>query len=338
MTNTPVLKLGATSKPGTAFSQVLPNTELLSQLVDMGFPLPKASQALIETQNRHLAAALDWLEQHPYWIAPTPAASVSQIDPSVEQKHADEELKKARDIIEKAEQEKVASRISDKESEERRRHLEKQRQKEIEEAIKEKKEKQAELERVRKQLEEDKRARTQKFSMATTSSPSQTQLSTSSQQSSRAVNSVSSTSSCILQIRLPNGTALKAEFKPTDTIGSVYKYVANYLEPGTNFLLIIPFPRKEFTEAMVNLTLKDADLVPRGTLNVLTTAQRGVIKVVEPQLRHEQINIDQMSYEQLLDLEAKVGQVNTGVPKERLQQFEVTVFEPSTFPKTETTK
>lgn len=62
----------------------------------------------------------------------------------------------------------MASRISDKEAEERRKFLEKQRQKEIEEAIKEKKEKQAELDRIRKKLEEDKRARAQKVCLLLT--------------------------------------------------------------------------------------------------------------------------------------------------------------------------
>jgi hypothetical protein len=42
--------------------------------------------------------------------------------------------------------------------------------------------------------------------------------------------------------------------------------------------------------------------------------------------------------QQLLDLEIKLGKVESGVPKNRLEQFEVKDFDPSTFPKNEATK
>jgi uncharacterized UBP type Zn finger protein len=64
----------------------------------MGFPLQKASQALIETQNRHLAAALDWLEQHPDWT-PSLSQTISHSDPFTEKKREDEELKRARELV-----------------------------------------------------------------------------------------------------------------------------------------------------------------------------------------------------------------------------------------------
>jgi hypothetical protein len=42
--------------------------------------------------------------------------------------------------------------------------------------------------------------------------------------------------------------------------------------------------------------------------------------------------------QQLLDLETKLGKVESGIPKSRLQQLEVKDFDPSTFPKNEATK
>lgn len=145
--------------------------------------------------------------------------------------------------------------------------------------------------------------------MPTTTPIPQTQDRPSSQQSSSIVNTISPTSQCVLQIRLPNGKVLKSEFQSNDTLSSVHRYVASHLEPGSNFIFIIPFPRKEFTETMMNLTLKEAglyfrvrffnfksstqpvflslsleDLVPRGTLTVLPTTQRGIVRMAEPHL------------------------------------------------------
>jgi hypothetical protein len=94
----------------------------------------------------------------------------------------------------------------------------------------------------------------------TTSSIPQTQDRPLTQQSSSTVNAVTPTSQCVLQIRLPSGKTLKADFQSNDTLSSVYKYAANHLDPGTDFIFIIPFPRKEFTEAMMKLTLKEAGL------------------------------------------------------------------------------
>jgi uncharacterized UBP type Zn finger protein len=64
----------------------------------MGFPLQRATQALIETQNRHLAAALDWLEQHPEYEW-NPTLSVVQTETRVEQQTQEEELKRAREMV-----------------------------------------------------------------------------------------------------------------------------------------------------------------------------------------------------------------------------------------------
>eukprot|EP01122_Echinamoeba_exundans_P013285 TRINITY_DN5774_c0_g1_i1.p1 TRINITY_DN5774_c0_g1~~TRINITY_DN5774_c0_g1_i1.p1 ORF type:complete len:667 (-),score=168.32 TRINITY_DN5774_c0_g1_i1:81-2081(-) len=75
----PILKLNAAkTKSGavtnasahkSSFGSSFPNAELLSQLADMGYSVKLAGKALVETNNKDLASALDWLELHQHeWI------------------------------------------------------------------------------------------------------------------------------------------------------------------------------------------------------------------------------------------------------------------------------
>lgn len=62
---------------------------------------------------------------------------------------------------------------------------------------------------------------------------------------------------CQLQIRMPDGSQLRAQFKPDDKLSDVHKHVADKVG-SENFTLIMPFPRKEFTDTMLKMTLKEA--------------------------------------------------------------------------------
>lgn len=73
-----------------------------------------------------------------------------------------------------------------------------------------------------------------------------------------------------------------------------------------------------------NVDLKD--LVPRGTLTVLMSTERGVIKVSEDKPTDEEVNTDNMTYEQLLELGSKMGTVKTGIPEQFFNVFPVTEF------------
>ncbi len=150
---------------------------------------------------------------------------------------------------------------------------------------------------------------------------------------------------CQLQIRMPDGSQLRAQFKAEDKLSDVHKHVADKLG-SINFTLIVPFPRKEFTDTMLKMTLREAgtirsititifsncltscckDLVPRGTLTVIMSTERGVIKVSEEKPTDEEVNTDNMTYEQLLDLGSKMGTVKTGIPEQFFNVFPVTEF------------
>lgn len=69
------------------------------------------------------------------------------------------------------------------------------------------------------------------------------------------------------QFRLTNGTAITGSFQATDTLSTVQEYVStNRTDGSTPFALMTSFPRKTFTTADMNTSLKDAGLVPSAVL------------------------------------------------------------------------
>jgi hypothetical protein len=60
------------------------------------------------------------------------------------------------------------------------------------------------------------------------------------------------------QIRLPIGEVQKLEFKPTDTLKQVHDYIAKNFTKDDSFILITPFPRKEFKDNLLAMTLTEA--------------------------------------------------------------------------------
>jgi len=75
--------------------------------------------------------------------------------------------------------------------------------------------------------------------------------------------------STAIQVRMPDGNIIKASFKPTDTIRSVHAHVA-MLTQNSKFSLMTNFPRKVYSpsDASMDTTLQQAELVPTGTLIV----------------------------------------------------------------------
>jgi len=87
---------------------------------------------------------------------------------------------------------------------------------------------------------------------------------------------------CSLQVRLPNGTNLKTNFRSNHKLRRVQELVLNELnkmrEAGvlssssssssSSFRLVSPFPRREYEDGSLELTLAEAELVPRAVLVV----------------------------------------------------------------------
>jgi hypothetical protein len=87
---------------------------------------------------------------------------------------------------------------------------------------------------------------------------------------------------CIIQIRLPEGTMLKATLQPTQTLADLVAFIiqsrSDEEQTGEEFSLLIPFPRKEFMpDQFETTTLQQAGLAPRGSINVQKLASKGVV-------------------------------------------------------------
>lgn len=219
----------------------------------------------------------------------------------------------------------ISSR-QEKESE-KKRFLEKQKQMEFEKMKKELKESQEQKVRIKKILEEEKKERLERRKILSNISK-QTKMSSPnpSNQDQSTLNRNNMPNECILQIRLPSGNLIKLEMKPTDTVEHVHKIICNHYIHDPSFLLIIPFPRKEFRSNMLHQTLLEADLVPRGSLTVQMIADKGVIRK-GISFTDEDIDPDEMSYEQLVELTETIG-TGSGISSEKKNKIPTRIFEP----------
>jgi len=70
---------------------------------------------------------------------------------------------------------------------------------------------------------------------------------------------------CTIQIRMPDNSRLQSDFKATDTIRNVIEYINSNRKDGTKpITLSTTFPRKVYSGPLLDSTLKDADMAPRG--------------------------------------------------------------------------
>ncbi|KAF6003112.1 hypothetical protein F1559_004289 [Cyanidiococcus yangmingshanensis] len=261
----------------------------LDELESMGFPRNRAIKACIATRNESLQAAMDWIFAH------DEEANVDDIDPNLQfevteaeasnsketqeekerlAKQLREEVRKRREDEEKrlaAEQEKNRLRSGKEIAEAKRRLEEEQRKRDMQERFREKREKQLERERLRKLLAEDRQRRLEMQRNPTAVNPPEekqrvcTETTTSSQTATCKVKVTR------LQLRLPDGSNLEADF----TNETLLREVANYVlqqRPGLGdrITLMNAYPRRKFQEhEMDQLTLRDAQLHPRGALFIL---------------------------------------------------------------------
>merc|ERR1712232_238862 len=65
--------------------------------------------------------------------------------------------------------------------------------------------------------------------------------------------------SCALAIRTPSGSTIKHDFKPDDTLQTVYDHLKTSCGITGDFAICTTFPRKSYRGADLNITLKAAD-------------------------------------------------------------------------------
>ena len=149
----------------------------------------------------------------------------------------------------------------------------------------------------------------------------------------------------IISIRLPDGRIKRAGFKSSDPISAVHRYAASWLPLDSIFSLLIPVPRQEFNEENNHVTLQEVGLCPRGTLTVLTLQNRGTVRQAPPRPAHlERImnmmnyegnemeateELSNMSYEELLQLQERMGYVPTGLTNREITELPSSKYVPS---------
>ena len=146
-----------------------------------------------------------------------------------------------------------------------------------------------EQERIRKEkLEEKKRVKALKDAMKKEKEEKQARLSGSSSSASSSTASSSSTvtpkpsessaTSALIQVRLPRGSTEKIQLNTPGTLADLFKAVSSHLDSNEAYSILTPFPRKEyFEEDWQNTTLDQAGLVPKGSVILQLTKNKGVV-------------------------------------------------------------
>eukprot|EP01113_Clastostelium_recurvatum_P015543 TRINITY_DN1868_c0_g1_i6.p1 TRINITY_DN1868_c0_g1~~TRINITY_DN1868_c0_g1_i6.p1 ORF type:complete len:639 (-),score=217.07 TRINITY_DN1868_c0_g1_i6:232-2127(-) len=143
---------------------------------------------------------------------------------------------------------------------------EEQMKKAADKARREKEEEKMAKERIRKKVEQDKLERASKKAASSTTAPVAAPTPAAAPVAAAPAKEYTEAQ---VQIRLTDGSVLRATFKPTDTMKVVQQWVAaNRTDGGGSFNLSTTFPRKVFSGADMNVTLKEAGLVPNGTVVV----------------------------------------------------------------------
>lgn len=326
---------------------------LLPQLEEMGWSSADAHQALQATGARDLASAIDWLvarpasgeggvvEPTPYQappavVVPVPASS-SLSAPSA-----------------------ALAPVAPAGGAEKSEYERKQRELELRKAREEKRRKEEEQRRIKEHIKDMKLDRARKYNRGGGATTGRAPVPTASGSAPStptpaSASAASSSPVALLQIRLPTGTTVKHEFASTDTLGAVYEFVSQSTgRDVANFLLLQPgIPKVEYPiETALTTTLAQAELVPRGSITVMNREDKGVVRGAEAEpamhfrrvryrhagddddedegeLNADAVDTDAMSYEQLLALEERIGEVGKGLSKQVLATLPTFTYDSS---------
>eukprot|EP01090_Pellita_catalonica_P016456 TRINITY_DN4704_c0_g1_i1.p2 TRINITY_DN4704_c0_g1~~TRINITY_DN4704_c0_g1_i1.p2 ORF type:complete len:296 (+),score=61.59 TRINITY_DN4704_c0_g1_i1:101-889(+) len=146
-----------------------------------------------------------------------------------------------------------------------------------------------------------------------------------------------------INIRLPDGKRIIHTFYNTAKLRAVQETVIQECGLSSEtFLLMTTFPKREFDQNEIQqLSLVDADLVPSGSVVVIMRQQKGKVKVVG---QEDMFRVDpneaipderEMSYEDWLELEEKIGKVKVGASKEELSSLKHESYEKTSNDQTE---
>eukprot|EP00276_Gloeochaete_wittrockiana_P009297 CAMPEP_0184652452 /NCGR_PEP_ID=MMETSP0308-20130426/10150_1 /TAXON_ID=38269 /ORGANISM="Gloeochaete witrockiana, Strain SAG 46.84" /LENGTH=484 /DNA_ID=CAMNT_0027087335 /DNA_START=141 /DNA_END=1595 /DNA_ORIENTATION=- len=281
---------GATTTDGSApaapVTQSLPvSEELVKQLIDMGFPRVRAEKGLLSTGNKTAEAATEWIFAHmddadidePWTVTGTSDDGKPKLSKAEVEARLEEVVKKARELKAKKEaQEDIerekARRTGGKILVEEARKLEDAKMAKIaEERRREKEADRKHRDELRRQLEQDKLDRAAKYGKKDSDGQAASAPAPAAAAPAKPVGPPKEYTECTIQIKLADGSSIKQTFKPTDTLKAVYNAVAAARTDGVSKFQLVnvsAFPRKTITDAQLAITLKEAGLVPSGSLLV----------------------------------------------------------------------
>merc|ERR1712137_257074 len=265
--------LGSAPASAPTTNSVQPLEPLLDNLLGMGFEMGISKRALVATQNVGLEQAIDWISEHqdddftpsetPSSDEPTPTRTEPQMSWEEREKILKEKIRQKKE--EKNEQQREINRIKNASSSTMaKRAIEEQKRKDEVALMKRQKREEKEARAaIRAKIAAAKEDRLGQAGHVVPSSPSSSDT-----QPQTSAAPTKEYSECALAIRLPNGQAVKATFKPSDTLETVHQYL---LQQSTglppNFALSTNYPRKAYRgDMLAQVTLSQAELVPRGAL------------------------------------------------------------------------
>jgi hypothetical protein len=296
----PKLTLG---KPtgGSQFGAVNADMSMLATLVDMGFDIRKAELALIGVNNQSIDLAINYIYNNiselEEQIAPNTDVPISNSSPSfvstavmaptnmptIMEEH--KKLVKGGLVGDSAEQkENFRRKLLEQEAAKREKERREKNQALKEIRRKMKQEKEERQERLNKRLQETSVV-VKPYQLSATSKLSESTKGSSSEGTPSKPSSSTQSSSvkeCVIQIRLPEGTMLKATLQSTQTLADLVAFIIQSRideeQTGEEFSLLIPFPRKEYMpEDFASTTIEQAGLAPRGSLTVQQLKSKGIV-------------------------------------------------------------
>jgi hypothetical protein len=281
---------------GSQFGSVSADMSMLATMVDMGFDRRKAERALIGVQNKSIDLAINYIynniseleeEEEPKqevketvsqstpFVSTTPMAPTNM--PTLMEEHRKlvkgglqgDDAQQKESFRRKLLEEEAANR-------EKERRNKQQALKDLRRKMKQ--EKDERLERQNKKLQETSIV----VKPYVLDSSSKTNSGSSSPAPTSQPTTTTPTKECVIQIRLPEGTQLKATLQPTQTLADLVAFIiqnrSDEEQTGDEFSLLIPFPRKEFMpDQFESTTLQQAGLAPRGSLTVQKLKSKGIV-------------------------------------------------------------
>eukprot|EP01080_Neovahlkampfia_damariscottae_P002587 gene2587-3548_t len=190
----------------------------------------------------------------------------------------------------------MSTKLKGDSEEEKRKFQEKQRQLEKERIKKEQQQKKELLKKVRAQAQEDKKRREEQAKQKlysdvpkiTNPTPSQNSTTSTTTKPKKEEKTKTETpkieknyKECLIQIRMFNGTTLRETFPVDSNLLDVAKIVQEKCGEDIRlgeFTILTPFPKKEFELKDFKITtLKDAGLVPKGSITLQKLESKGKV-------------------------------------------------------------